>query len=73
MGMHGWAGHTEDGGAFSNVTDVQNRIFQDYHSVIVSTYINTNKVLMRTIPSSSYKLRKPNYPNNCLTLDINKY
>ena len=67
---HGWAGHTREGGVFSNVIDVQNRIFQDYHSAIESTLIITNKGTMKTIPSRSYQLRKPNYPNNCLTLDI---
>ena len=73
MGYHGWAGHTEDGEVFSNVSDVQDRIFQDYQSVIKYTALFTNKVSWGSIPSSSYKLRIPNYPNNCLTLDVNEH
>ena len=42
-GNYGWAGHTIDGGVFSNVSDVQERIFQDYHSVINTTIFTTNK------------------------------
>ena len=71
-GNHGWAGHTEDGDVFSNVSDVQNRVFQDYHSVINTTLVfKTNGDL--DLPSSSYQLLKPNFPNNCLTLDISKH
>ena len=70
--IYGWVGHTVGGGVFSNASDVQNRIFMDYHSAIVRTWIHTNKVRMRNISTKSYKLEKPNYPNNCLTLDIGK-
>jgi hypothetical protein len=70
IGLHGWAGHTENGGVFSNVADVQNRIFHDYHAVIDSTLIITKNHTVKTLSTSSYQLRKPNYPNNCLTLDI---
>ena len=71
-GNHGWAGHTKDGDVFSNVSDVQNRVFQDYHSVINTTLLlKTNGDL--DLPSSSYQLLKPNFPNNCLTLDISKH
>ena len=71
-GNHGWAGHTKDGEVFSNVSDVQNRIFQDYHSVINTTLVlKANGDL--NLPSSSYQLLKPNFPNNCLTLDISKH
>ena len=69
-GTYGWTGHTEGGGVFSNARDVQNKIFMDYHSAIVGTMMSTNKVLMKNISTNSYKLEKPNYPNNCLTLDI---
>ena len=47
MGIHGWAGHTEEGGVFSNVTDVQNRIFNDYHSAIIGIGIYTDKVFVK--------------------------
>ena len=72
-GNHGWAGHTRDGGVFSNVTDVQNRIFQDYHSVINTTMYFTSNNPSGVLPSSSYQLLKPNYPNNCVTLDMSKH
>ena len=72
-GIHGWAGHTAEGGVFSNASDVQKRIFMDYHSAINGTIIETNKVFLNNISTSNYQLQKPNYPNNCLTLDIGKY
>ena len=73
---YGWAGHTREGTPFSNASDVQQRIFLDYHSVINSSQAfirerkNTRKLLVHPIPASSFKLRRPNYPNNCLVLDI---
>ena len=73
LGNYGWAGHTQDGGVFSNVSDVQSRIFQDYHSVINSTGLYTIRGGYEFIPTSSYQLREPNYPNNCLTLEIPKH
>ena len=73
VGKYGWAGHTQDGGVFSNVTDVQNRIFLDYHSVIKGIVVVTNKVLWGYLPITSLKLHTPNYPSNCLTLDIIKH
>ena len=71
-GNYGWAGHTGEKGVFSNASDVQDRIFQNYLSVIKRTGIITPKAPFGSIPSTSYKLAKPNYPNNCLTLDITK-
>ena len=73
MGRHGWAGHTAEGGVFSNASDVQKRIFMDYHSTIDGTILETNHVFLNNISTSNYQLQKPNYPNNCLTLDIGKY
>ena len=69
----GWSGHTEDGKSFSNASDVQKRIFLDYHSVINMTWvtlIHNGSSEGVSIPTSSYELSQPNYPNNCLTLDI---
>ena len=37
--IFGWSGHTKDGQPFSNASDVQNRIFHNYHSVINSTLV----------------------------------
>ena len=73
MRNYGWAGHTQDGGVFTNVSDVQSRIFKDYHSVIKLTTFYTIEGGLDLIPISRYQLRKPNYPNNCLTLDITKH
>ena len=73
QGNYGWAGHREDGGVFSNASDVQNRIFQDYHSVIRGIVYTTSRVHFGSIPISSLQLRKPNYPNNCLILDVTKH
>ena len=73
MRNYGWAGHTKDGEVFTNVSDVQSRIFKDYHSVIISTRFWTLKGGFEFLPTRSYQSRKPNYPNNCLTLDIKKH
>ena len=69
---YGWSGHTEDGGVVSNASDIQDRIFLNYTSAIHLTqlYVGGNWTF---IPTSSYKLLKPNYPNNCLTLDISMF
>ena len=68
----GWSGHTKEGQPFSNASDVQKRIFLDYHSVINFTYVGLSHNASReyfSLPTSNYKL-EPNYPNNCLALDI---
>ena len=61
----GWAGHTKNGTGFSNVSDIQNRIFQDYHSMIVSSsaYVYTKNQTMdkgRSVPKQDFELRRPN-------------
>ena len=69
--IHGYKGHTEDRKAFSNESDVQDRIFQKYSSaikeILVGTYDRKNYT---KIPINSIRLRQPNYPNNCLTMDL---
>ena len=70
---YGWAGHTKGGGVFSTVTDVQDRIFQDYHSVIKYTGFVSDRREWGVISKNSYQLTKPNYLNNCLTLEILKH
>ena len=70
---YGWAGHTEDEGVFSNAKDIQKRIFLNYQSVKRYTGIYSKEFLSGSIHTTSYKLRRPNYPNNCLTLDIRKH
>ena len=67
MRNYGWAG-----GVFTNVSDVQSRIFQDYHSIINLTEFWTIRGGLQYISSNSYQLRKSNYPNNCITLDITR-
>ena len=74
----GWAGHTKNGTVLSNVSDIQKRIFQDYHSMIVSSnaYVYTiNQTIDygRSVPKQDFQLRRPNYPDNCLTLDLAKF
>ena len=72
----GWAGHTPEGKPFSNASDVQKRIFLDYGSVINKTWVfvwdlkDAKGFKFHTIPGSSFQLRQPNFPNNCLILDI---
>ena len=69
---YGWSGHNEEGGVFSNASDIQDRIFLNYTSAIIYTQLLSGSN-MTVIPPSSYKLLKPNYPNNCLTLDISMF
>ena len=66
--IYGWSGHTGDGRVFINPSDIQDRIFLNYLSSIWSQLHVGGKT--PAIPASSYKLLKPNYPNNCITLDI---
>ena len=71
--LFGLSGHTKEGQTFSNASDVQNRIFYDYHSVINISWIgviHNESFEGHTIPTNSFKLKQPNYPNNCLTFDI---
>ena len=69
---YGWSGHTEEGGVFSNASDIQDRIFLNYTSAILFTQLLVGSNLT-LIPPSRFKLLKPNYPNNCLTLDISMF
>ena len=71
--IFGWSGHTEDGQPYSNASDVQKRLFQDYFSAINTTWIalvHNDSFEVISIPTSSYKFPQPNYPNNCLILDV---
>ena len=75
--LFGWSGHTKEGQPFSNTSDVQKRIFLDLHSVINHTWLgivdrNRDQYEEHFIPTSSYKVSQPSYPNNCFTLDITK-
>ena len=67
--IYGWSGHTEEGGVFSNASDIQERIFLNYSSAISWSHLYSGDQYP-AIPASSYKLLKPSYPNNCITLDI---
>lgn len=68
--IHGWAGHTKDGKVFSNVSDVQDRIFQKYSSAIKEIRVGTYDGRNRQVPIKSIILRQMNYPHNCLTMDL---
>ena len=70
--IYGWAGHTEDGEVVSNALDIQNKIFLNHHSVINWTALWIRNE-WTVIPRSSFKLLRPNFPNNCLTLDISTH
>ena len=66
---YGWSGHTQDGRVVNNASDIQDRIFLDYSLAILWAQLYSEERGIN-IPASSFKLLKPNYPNNCLTLDI---
>ena len=68
--IHGWAGHTEDGKVFSNVSDVQDRIFQKYTSAIKEIRVGTYGGRNKDVPVKYIRLRQLNYPYNCLTMDL---
>ena len=68
--IHGWAGHTEDGKVFSNVSDVQDRIFQKYASAIKEIRVGTYGGRNTEVPVTYIRLRQLNYPDNCLTMDL---
>ena len=75
--VFGWSGHTKEGQPFSNASDVQKRIFLDLHAVINQTLLglidgDRERYEKHFIPTSSYKLPHPSYPNNCFTLDLTK-
>ena len=61
------------------MVEIQERVFQDYQSVLASVTVlyvldqRGEEVKWFPVPSGGIRLLRPNYPNNCLTLDISEF
>ena len=59
--------------------EIQERVFQDYQSVLASVTVlyvldqRGEEVKWFPVPSGGIRLIRPNYPNNCLTLDLSEF
>ena len=71
--MLGWAGHTRQGSAISNVTDIWDRVFHNTHRVFKDINLKYDGRRSKRIKYKKVKFAKllrPNHPNNCFTVDI---
>ena len=61
------------------MVEIQERVFQDYQSVLASVTVlyvldqRGEEVKWFPVPSGGIRLIRPNYPNNCLTLDLSEF
>ena len=86
--VHGWAGHRADGTIRSNASgkdfkliikidnqpfiDIQERVFIKTVDLIRYIMIVTRDNEWIYLPPTEAVLKRPNYPHNCLTLDISE-
>ena len=70
--IKGWAGHKENGNIFGSVTDIMNTVVTNHSKILKGINVWTKSKKWLTIPNKYVRLRKPNRPNNCLSLNISE-
>ena len=71
--VYGWAGHTKDSGIVGSVEEIIAHVI-DYRieNVIEQVWVWTKEGDAIKIPLQKLTVARVNYPNNCLTLPLNK-
>ena len=65
-----WAGHTSQGEVISNVSDILARVTTRNHASLKAVKVWTKTEKFVSLPSSLLQLRRTNYPDNCIRVDL---
>lgn len=66
----GWAGHSRAGGKVSDFGDIQGRIMLANQEVLKTVRVWTRTGNWTALPGRMLRMRRLNYPDNCITVDI---